>query len=123
MKLIASASVAAVEQILHPCGPGKSSKLASGWALGKPSARNRVRAILKRMGLDEEAITAQTLAREIDVIERIDRMIMSSGSRRNAILREMDRRHEFVQRLRETSDRITDGEFREVEDARAEAAE
>ena len=61
-----------------------------------------------------DAVWAETLARELDKVERIDRMIMSLEARRNAILREIDRhRASVAQALREAVN-VEDAQFEEV---------
>ena len=57
---------------------------------------------------------AQTLAAEIDDIERIDRMITSAEARRNAALREIERhRTSVAERLRRAT-AFEDAEFEDV---------
>ena len=58
---------------------------------------------------------AQTLAKRLDDVERIDRMIASSEGRRHAVLREVDRHREaLAARLRQATLKIEDAEFSEV---------
>ena len=71
-------------------------ELVAGWANGEAAARQDVKALLRQAGLDQEAIAAQTLADKLDTIEKLDRMIMQTEARRNAILREVDRRREAL---------------------------
>jgi hypothetical protein len=83
-----------------------------------------VKRVLGRAGLDEEDITAQTLALERDTFEKIDRMIMQTEARRDVVLREIDRRREaLARRLREVSAQVGDGEFTEIAPPHREAAE
>ena len=63
-----------------------------------------------------EAVTAQTLALKIDIVERIDRMMVTAEARRNAVLREIERhRASFARTLRRAVREVEDGE--EVEGA------
>ena len=48
----------------------------------------KAEAVLASAGLTAEAVTAQTLALKIDIVERIDRMMVTAEARRNAVLRE-----------------------------------
>ena len=96
--------------------------LADRWAGRERAAINKVDGLLKQAGLDQEAIAAQTLALELDTIERIERMIMQAEGRRNRMLREIDRHRDVLaQRLREAATEIEDAEFEEI--LTAEAAE
>lgn len=79
-----------------------SEKLLSGWLNGDKKAVHDVVTMLKRAGLDEEAITAQVIRDEIQAIEKIDRLILQRDACRNATLRELDRRRDArARRLRE----------------------
>jgi dephospho-CoA kinase len=96
-------------------------RLVQGWARGDFNDRMEVVALLHKAGLDEDAIAAQTLAVDIDVFERLDRLIAQAEARRNAVLREIDRRRETVaRRLREVAQMIEDAEFTEVDPALGE---
>lgn len=78
-----------------------------------------VRRRLERVGLDREAIYAKTLESNLDLLERIDRMIMQCEARRNMVLREIDRHRDVLaRRLREaTTAVIEDAEFVEIDNA------
>jgi hypothetical protein len=55
------------------------------------------------------------LETHLDAVERIDRMIMNAEARRNAALREIERRRASVaEALRRATDGIVDAEFKEV---------
>ena len=61
------------------------------------------------------------VARSIDALERIDRMVMTMEARRNAAYREAERyRIGLGERLREATEQVEDAEFREVDDAPGE---
>lgn len=93
----------------------KRNDLVDRWAAREPAAVREVKALLERAGLNEAAITGQTLATKIETIERVDRLIAQSEARRNAVLREVERRREMVaRRLREAANVIEDAEFREI---------
>jgi hypothetical protein len=63
-----------------------------------------------------EAITAEELADKLDPVAQIDRLTEIAESRRNAILREIDRRHALLaQRLRRTVQEVEDAEYQVVE--------
>lgn len=64
---------------------------------------------------------AGVVAVNINVLERIDRMLMTMEARRNAAYREAERhRIGLGERLRRAAEQVEDAEFREVEDATGE---
>ena len=64
---------------------------------------------------------AAVVARNIDALERIDRMVMTMEARRNAAYREAERyRIGLGERLRHATEQVEDAEFREVDDAPGE---
>jgi hypothetical protein len=64
---------------------------------------------------------AAVVARNIDALERIDRMIMTMEARRNAAYHEAERyRIGLGERLRRATEQVEDAEFREVDDAPGE---
>jgi hypothetical protein len=61
-------------------------------------------------------LMATALAQNLDSIERIDRLTTIAETRRNASLREIDRRRAvLVEALRTSVQEIEDGEFEEIE--------
>ena len=88
-------------------------ELVSGWAKRERESVREVDAALKQAGLNQDAITAQTLAVKLDTFERIEKLIMQAEMRRSVILREIDRHRDVVaQRLREVAAQIEDAQFR-----------
>jgi hypothetical protein len=76
-------------------------KLASEWAAGKLAAIQRVNELLESNGLTMDSVVAQAVAHELDKIERFNRLIANAEWRRNALLREIERRRAgFAQKLR-----------------------
>jgi hypothetical protein len=62
-----------------------------------------------------DAVVAETLAGNLDEIERFDRMIMNAEARRDAILREISRhRDTLATQLRKKTEEITDAQFTET---------
>jgi hypothetical protein len=93
-----------------------SEQVARQWALRDQAAVTKAEAVLASAGLTAEAVTAQTLALKIDIVERIDRMMVTAEARRNAVLREIERhRASFARTLRRAVREVEDGE--EVEGA------
>src|SRR5258705_196751 len=93
-----------------------SEQLARQWTLRDAAAVTKAEAVLASAGLSAEAVTAQTLALKIDIVERIDRMMVTAEARRNAVLREIERhRASFARTLRRAVREVEDAE--EVEGA------
>jgi hypothetical protein len=64
---------------------------------------------------------ARVVARNIDALERIDRMVMTMEARRNAAYREAERyRIGLGERLRRVTEQVEDAEFREVDNGPGE---
>lgn len=103
VKLIEGTKSEGLERLYYRLtGTRPSEKLLSGWLNGDKKAVHDVATMLKRAGLDEEAITAQVIRDEIQAIEKIDRLILQRDACRNATLRELDRRRDArARRLRE----------------------
>src|SRR5882757_1442529 len=90
-----------------------NEELAQQWWSGQAQAVKAVESALASAGLTMDAVMAHTLAARIDVIERVDRMMMAAEVRRDNILTELDRRRvKLAQRLR---DAIREAEEAEIE--------
>jgi len=104
--------------VLKPTGSttfSTSAVLLGKWARKEPAALEEVAGILAAAGLDDETISAKTLSIKLDTFDRIDRMIMQTELRRNAALREIDRRRgAAAARLRNAIQDVTDVEIEEV---------
>lgn len=103
-------------QILKP-SPDQSfvRKLITNWASHGPDAVAKVDAALARVDMTMEEVTAEILARKLDEVERIDRMVAGAEARRNIALREIDRhRATLGAALRQAADEVLDAEFKEI---------
>jgi hypothetical protein len=75
----------------------------------------KVDAALAATGLTRDRVMAETLARKLDEVERIDRMVAGAEARRNIALREIDRhRATLGAALRQAADEVLDAEFKEI---------
>jgi hypothetical protein len=100
--LTAAAPEGMVATLTPSIGAEAARELADEWAAGGRRAARRAGRLLAAAGLAPEAVTAHTLALRIDDVERIDRMIMLTESRRAAALREIERhRAALAQGLRQ----------------------
>ena len=76
--------------------------LATRRAAGDPEAIKRVDELVAAAGNSIDYVQAQTVAGILDDLERFNRLISSAQWRRDALLREIDRRRaSFAQRARE----------------------
>jgi hypothetical protein len=90
--------------------------LVKQWTAQKPSAIKRVNKYLASEKLTFDTAIARALLTRINIIERIDRSITIAEGRRNAVLREIDRRRvTFAQTLRGKIHEIDDAEFETIE--------
>src|SRR5262249_54426108 len=95
--LVATAVPSALREILSPLVDAQAysewmNTLVKQWTAQKRSAIKRVSKYLASKKLTFDTVIAQALRSEIDSIERIDRSIAIAEGRRNAVLREIDRR-------------------------------
>jgi len=83
---------------------------------GEPKTVALVDKLLAKHGVNIEAIAAEELMGKLPEIAQIDRLIESLERRRNAILREIDRRHaRLAETLRRTVQEVEDAEYQVVE--------
>ena len=81
-----------MDDILESARVRKAKELAQGYLQRKPGAIKLIDKLLASAGSSIDALMVQVLAVELDKIERIDRLTTGAESRRNAMLREIDRR-------------------------------
>jgi hypothetical protein len=81
--------------------------LAWKFTLHHADALKKVKELLETAGMPWEAVLAQTMTINAEIFERIDRMCMTAEARRDAALREIDRRRtSFGERVRRAFDRL-----------------
>jgi hypothetical protein len=97
--------------------PQAASKKEKGRERGSEGGEFDV--MLSRLGLSHEAVADAAYQVCLDDMERLQRMIDNSISRRDMVLREIDRRREVIaRRAREAisaEDAVVDAEFQDVE--------
>ena len=108
-----------LEKVLEPLMPqagwGAKKDLSKRWARREPQALKEVENCLASAGIGIDFVMAQTLAVKLDPIERIDRLLASVETRRNAALREIGRhRATMATTLRLAFQEAEDAEFKEV---------
>jgi hypothetical protein len=110
-----------VDDILESAQARKAEELAQKYRQGKRGAVNLVDKLLASAGSSIDAITADALSRELDNIERMDRLATIAENRRNAVLREIDRRRVVLgQTLRRRLPEL-EGELNVIEKAPPDA--
>ena len=118
--LVAAAVPNALREILSPLVDAQAysewmNALVKQWTAQKPSAIKRVSKYLASGKLTFDTVIARALRNQINSIERIDRSITIAEGRRNAVLREIDRRRAtFAQTLRGKIHEIEDAEFETI---------
>ena len=77
--------------------------------------------LLTRASVSIDALMAEALAEQLDNIERIDRLTAIAETRRNAMLREIDRRRAVLGETLRRNVQAVEGEFEVIEKTSAEA--
>ena len=91
-------------------------KLAKKWAAGDPAAISQVNKRLMAANFTTDTVTVRALVEALDNIERIDRLGTIAEGRRNAVLREIDRRRTtFAQMLHGAVHDIENAEIKTIE--------
>ena len=106
-------------QILEGARARKAEELTHDHAQGKPDAIKLIDKLLTEAGLNIDALMVRALPGELDKIERIDRLITIAETRRNAMLREIDRRRAVLNEALRRQVQEVEGEFEVVEKAPA----
>jgi hypothetical protein len=89
--------------------------LAQQYAREEPAAVTLIHELLANAGMNMDDFVLDALAQQLKYGEQIDRLITFAESRRNASLREIDRRHAlFGEKLRQSVQEI-EGEFDVIE--------
>ena len=81
-----------MDYILNSARTRKAEELAQEYARRKPGAIKLIHKLLALAGSSIDAIMVEALAEDLDNIERIDDLTTIAETRRNAMLREIDRR-------------------------------
>ena len=90
----------------------KAEELAQEYTRREPGAVKLIHELLAGASLSIEALMVENLAEKLDYIERIDRLTTIAESRRNASLREIDRRRAVLgEALRRNVQELEDGVY------------
>jgi hypothetical protein len=107
-----------MNQILDRAQAHKAKELVQEYVRGEPDAVTLVHELLSGAGVSMDALVADELQNRdyLDYIERIDRLTTIAENRRNASLREIDRRRVVLgQALRRGVQEIEEAEFEVIE--------
>ena len=114
-ELLASISLD-MDGILEGARARKSKELVQEYARGEADAVTLIHEFLAGAGVSIDTFMARSLHKKLDDIERIDRLIAFAETRRNASLREIERRRAVLgETLRRSVQEIEDGEFEVIE--------
>ena len=108
-----------VKQLLRPMYGTEMYDLSEQWARREDEAVAAVDRHLATADLTMDAVMAETMLAEIELVEKMDRMIASAEIRRNATLREIERRRsDFAARLRQATkdrDNVEEASFQVID--------
>ena len=104
-----------MNDILESARARKAEELARDYAQRKPGAIKLIHELLTEAGLSFDALMIRALPNEVDNIERIDRLTTVAETRRNAMLREIDRRRAVLSEALRRQVQEVEGEFEVVE--------
>jgi hypothetical protein len=110
-----------LKQVRRDMRAEKADELTEEYARNEPDTLNKVNEFLAEAGVSIAALTAEGLRAQFDYIERLDHEASIAERRRNAALREMDRRRAVLgERLRRSVQQIEHDEFAAIEITPAE---
>jgi hypothetical protein len=105
-----------VGSILDGARRGKVEELIEGYTRHEQGALTLIRDLLLGANVSLDDLIAKELAKQLDIIERIDRLTAIAESRRNASLREIERRRAVLgHALRRSLQEVEDAEFKMIE--------
>jgi hypothetical protein len=118
--LLRMASGEAVRSVTEKLAGRSPYNPAVQWISGDRATRIQFENLLTKAGLSMEDVMAEALSINIDVTERIDRMLASNEARRNNALREIDRHRETLgSAVRQAIKGVEDAAFSDVETGEA----
>jgi cobalamin biosynthesis Mg chelatase CobN len=117
---ILDGSLKSMNRILDRAKTRQAKELAQECIQHKPAATKLVDKLLARANSSIDALMVRELTGALDTIERIDRLITIAENRRNAMLREIDRRRAVLGEALRRKLQEVEGEF-EVIDKTPEA--
>jgi hypothetical protein len=110
-----------MDYILNSARRRKTEELTQEYARHKPGAIKLIHKLLAHAGSNIDAMMVEALAEGLDNIERIDRLTTIAETRRNAMLREIDRRRAVLGETLRRQLQEVEGEFKVIEKTPGEA--
>jgi hypothetical protein len=105
-----------VNRVLDDARADKAKELVQEYVRGEREAVTLVNELLTDAGVSMDTFLTKVLGDKIDEIERIDRLTAIAETRRNAALREIDRRRAVLgETLRRSVQEIEDADFADRE--------
>jgi hypothetical protein len=105
-----------MDDILNRARYHKAKELVQGYARREPDAVTLVDELLAGASVSMDSLIGEALTKKLDDIERIDRLTTIAESRRNASLREIDRRRAVLgETLRRSLQELEEGKFEVIE--------
>jgi hypothetical protein len=105
-----------LDRILENAQTDKAKDLVQQYVRLDPDAVTLINELLAQDGSSMDDLVVDALSSELDSIERIDRLTTVAEGRRNASLREIDRRRVMLgETLRRTVQEVEEGEFEVIE--------
>jgi hypothetical protein len=109
-----------MDNILRRARARKAEELSQEYERRKPGAIKLIHKLLARTSVSIDTLMVRTLPKELDNIERIDRLTTIAETRRNAMLREIDRRRTVLGEMLRRQVQEVEGEFEVIEKTPAE---
>ena len=105
-----------IKRVRDEVRDNKAKELVQQYVRREPDALTLVNELLTRAGKSIDNFMAEALAEKLDDIERIDHLITIAVNRRNASLREIDRRRAVLgEALRRSVQEVEEAEFKVIE--------
>jgi hypothetical protein len=103
-----------MDDVLKSARARKAGELAQDYLQRKPGAIKLIDKLLAGVGASIDTLMVQALPMELNKIERIDHLITIAETRRNAMLREIDRRRAVLSEALRRQVQEVEGEFEVV---------
>ena len=128
VQILAKARLGAVEELIRPAqrnadpmgiersvGGPTADALAAGWVTNNEAEKKKVDALLQKRGLTATDVTAHSFLLNLPAIERIDRLVSMADQRRDALVREIERkRASFAQQVRTATVSVLDADDADI---------
>jgi hypothetical protein len=119
-----------VDEVLVGIGPNrnhilrcakefKARELTQKYRRREPATVKFIDKLFAAAGKSFDSLLAKALPQELENIERIDRLITIAENRRDASLREIDRRRDLGKKVRKSLQKLEDNQFEVIEAAPA----